>query len=169
MAADSPDAGGTHPLVRRSILFVCTGNTCRSPIAESLCRLKLSQALGCGPDELESRGYRVASAGVMAYPGDPAAPEAVAVAVECGAALAGHRSRPLSAEMLESATDVYAMTESHLAVLLSRLAAGDPVPKLLCETGDLPDPIGGDRGEYRACARVIASHLDRLIPEWLAP
>ena len=169
MAADFPDAEGSPPPVRRSIVFVCTGNTCRSPIAESLCRLKLSKALGCEPGELESRGYRVASAGVMAYPGDPATPEAVAVAIENGAELAAHRSRPLCSEMLESATDVFAMTETHLIVLLSRLTAGHPEPKLLCGTDDLPDPIGGDRDEYRACARVIASHLDRLIPGWLSP
>ena len=168
MAAVSPDAEVPPPLLRRSILFVCTGNTCRSPIAESLCRVKLSQALGCEPAELESRGYRVASAGVMAYPGDGATPEAVAVAIENGAELTGHRSRPLCPEMLESATDVFAMTETHLVVLLSRLAPGAPEPKLLCGTDDLPDPIGGDRDEYRACARVIASHLDRLIPGWLA-
>ncbi len=169
MAAVSPDAGRSPPLLRRSILFVCTGNTCRSPIAESLCRLKLSQALGCGPEELESRGYRVASAGVMAYPGDPATPEAAAVAAECGAELGEHCSRPLSPEMLESATDIFAMTETHLTVLFSRLPVGAPEPKLLCGNGDLPDPIGGDRDEYRACARVIASHLDRLVLGWLAP
>ncbi len=153
----------------RSILFVCTGNTCRSPLAEGLCRLKLATALGCPPEELEDKGYRIGSAGVMAFPGDPATAEAVLVAAEIGAELAGHRSRPLTAEMMAEASDVFAMTETHLVVLLSGHTAVGPEPKLLCGSEDLPDPIGGDLDEYRACARVIASHLDRLLPGWLGP
>lgn len=153
----------------RSILFVCTGNTCRSPLAESLCRVKLAAALGCPPDELEAKGFRIGSAGVMAYAGDPATPEAVLAAAEAGADLAGHRSRPLTAELLAEATDVFAMTETHLVVLLAGHTAVGPEPKLLCGTDDLPDPIGGDPEEYRACARVIAAHLDRLLLGWLGP
>ena len=59
------------------------------------------------------------------------------------------------------------MTETHLVVLLAGDTAIGSEPKLLCGTEDLPDPIGGDLDEYRACARVIASHLDRLLPGWL--
>lgn len=169
MVADPLGVEGTPPEVRRSILFVCTGNTCRSPLAESLCRSKLAAALGCPPEDLEAKGFLVASAGVMAYPGDPATPEAVLVAGEAGADLGGHRSRPLIPEMLERATDVFAMTEMHLMALLSVPRAVGPEPKLLCENEDLPDPIGGDLDEYRACARVIAVQLDRLIPGWLGP
>jgi len=157
------------PLLRCSIVFVCTGNTCRSPLAESLCRAKLSLALGCQLGDLESKGFRIASAGVMAYPGDSATPEAALVAAELGADLSGHASRPLNAEMLAGATDVFAMTETHLAVLLSLIGGLGWEPKLLCGNDDLPDPIGGTLDEYRACARIIASHLDRLIPRWLEP
>ena len=169
MGADSPSAEASAPQIRRSIVFVCTGNTCRSPLAESLCRFKLAQALGCSPGELEAKGYRVVSAGVMAFPGDPATPQAVLVAEEIGAPLAQHLSQPLSPELLNGATDVFAMTEMHLMVLVSRFGRVGPEPKLLCGREDLPDPIGGDLEEYRACARVIASHLDRLIPGWLGP
>ncbi len=167
MAAESPDAGKPAPPLRRSIVFVCTGNTCRSPLAEGLGRLKLAAALGCLPTELEAAGYRVSSAGVMAYPGDAATPEAVLVAAEAGADLTGHRSRPLDAEILERATDVIAMTDLHRTVLLARFGGIGPEPGLLCGTEDLPDPIGGALEDYRACARVIAGQLDRLIPGWL--
>ncbi len=167
MAADSPSAEMSAPQIRRSILFVCTGNTCRSPLAESLCRAKLAQALGCSEGELVTRGFEVASAGVMALPGDRANAQAVQVAEEFGAELAAHRSRPLTQEMLTAATDVIAMTDMHL-MLVARYAAG-PEPKLLCIGEDIPDPIGGDTDEYRVCARVIAAQLDRLIPEWLGP
>jgi protein-tyrosine-phosphatase len=162
---ESPSAEVSAAPIRRSILFVCTGNTCRSPLAESLCRFKLAQALGCSPGELDARGFTIASAGVMALPGDSANSQAIQVAEEFGAELARHRSRPVTPEMLNSATDVFAMTDMHLMLVL-RYGAG-PEPKLLCSGEDLPDPIGGDTEEYRACARVIASQLDRLIPGWL--
>ena len=167
MAADSPPSEVPAAPIRRSILFVCTGNTCRSPLAESLGRSKLALALGCPPAELESRGYRIGSAGVMALPGDPATPQAVMVAEEFGAELADHRSRPLDPALLGGATDVIAMTEMHLMILVSRFGAVGPEPVLLCGREDLPDPLGGDLEEYRACARVIAAQLDRLIPGWL--
>ena len=162
---ESPSGDVSAAPIRRSILFVCTGNTCRSPLAESLCRFKLAQALGCPPSELGLHGFLIGSAGVMAIPGDTANAQAVQAAEELGAELAPHRSRPLTHEMLVGATDVIAMTEMHL-MLVARYSAG-PEPKLLCSGEDIPDPIGGDTEEYRACARVIASQLDRLIPEWL--
>lgn len=151
----------------RSILFVCTGNTCRSPLAERLCRRRLADRLGCQPAELESRGFAVASAGVMAYPGDVASPPAVIAAEELGAELADHRSQPVTPELLDGATDVFAMTASHLDLLAYRFPNVGPPPALLTDGGDVPDPIGGHLDEYRACARQIADHLDRLITRWL--
>ena len=53
----------TPPPVRRSVLFVCTGNTCRSPLAEALCKRMLADRLGCEPGELEARGFVVRSGG----------------------------------------------------------------------------------------------------------
>jgi protein-tyrosine-phosphatase len=104
---------------------------------------------------------------VMAYPGDEASPPAVAVAAELGAALADHRSRPVTPELLDGATDVIAMTSAHLGLLTYRFPNVGPIPVLLVEGGDVPDPIGGDLDEYRACARRIAEHLDRFITRWL--
>jgi protein-tyrosine-phosphatase len=155
------------PPPRRSVLFVCTGNTCRSPLAESLCRRMLADRLGCEPAELPDRGFAVASAGVMAYPGDAASPPAVDVAAEHRADLTAHRSRPVHPELLAAATDVIAMTRGHLMALRAAFPAVGPEPVLLCDGDDLPDPIGGDTAEYRACARMIADNLDRFIRGWL--
>ena len=105
----------------------------------------------------------------MAYDGDSATPEAAFVAGELGAELSEHRSRTLSVELLEQATDVIAMTDGHRGLLRMRFGAIGPEPRLLCGADDLPDPIGGSLDEYRACARVIAGQLDRLLPEWLGP
>lgn len=161
------DSSASPP--HRSVLFVCTGNTCRSPLAESICKRMLADRLGCEPGELPARGFVVRSAGVMAYSGDIASPLAVDVARELQAELGAHRSRPVNPELLAEATDVIAMTRGHLAALTVRYPNLGPDPRLLCEGFDLPDPIGGDTDEYRACARLIADSLVPFIQKWLGP
>lgn len=154
----------------RSILFVCTGNTCRSPLAEAVCKRLLADRLGCEPGELDARGWEVWSAGVSAWPGDAASPTAVDVAAELGADLSGHRSRPVNPELLERATAVVAMTRLHADLLAMRFPGVGPPPVLLCgPDDDLDDPIGGDVELYRACAAVIRAHLERHLTEWLGP
>jgi protein-tyrosine-phosphatase len=157
------------PPPRRSVLFVCTGNTCRSPLAEALCRRMLADRLGCDPGELAARGFAVASAGVMAYPGDAASPPGVDVAAEMRADLTAHRSRMVHPDLLAAATDVIAMTRGHLMALRAAFPGVGPEPVLLCDGDDLPDPIGGGADEYRACARQIADNLDRFLRGWLGP
>lgn len=151
----------------RSILFVCTGNTCRSPLAEVLCRRLLADRLGCEPDDLAGRGFVVRSAGIVAYAGDVASGPAVDVAREMRADLSGHRSRPVNPELLAEATDVIAMTAWHELALRHKFGDVGPPPQRLVEAGDLPDPIGGDIEEYRSCARAITDNLDRFIRGWL--
>ncbi len=153
--------------VRRSVLFVCTGNTCRSPLAEAVCKRLLADRLGCLPDELDARGFVVRSAGVMAYSGEAASEGAVIAGAEIGADLSAHRSRPVHPELLAEATHVIAMTDGHLAVLTYRFPNVGPPPLPLADGFDIPDPIGGELDEYRACARAIAGQLDRFIHGWL--
>jgi protein-tyrosine-phosphatase len=158
----------TPPGVRRSILFVCTGNTCRSPLAAAVCRRLLADRLGVPEGDLEGRGFVVQSAGIAALPGDAASPDAVTVAGEYGADLTQHRSRPVNPELLAAATDVIAMTAGHAALLMMRFPGVGPEPRLLVADGqDLPDPFGGDLEIYRMCGQVIAGQLTRLTQEWL--
>lgn len=165
MPADEPPRPPT-----RTVLFVCTGNTCRSPLAEGLAKQLLATRLGCAVGELPERGWQVVSAGVAATPGEAASAEAVAVAAEFGFDLSGHRSRPLTPEMLGEATDIVAVSRGHAAVLAAYLAGAGPGPTLLGgPSGDLPDPIGGDAAEYRRCAAAIQCHLVRHLAEWLGP
>ena len=154
----------------RRVLFVCTGNTCRSPMAAAICKARLASRLGCNEAELPARGFVVESAGVMAAAGDAATFGAVEAARDFGADLGGHRSRPIDPGLLLGATDVLAMTHGHAAVLALRYPEVRIAVGLLGGAGgDLPDPIGGDRATYQACAAAIAGHLDRHITEWIGP
>jgi protein-tyrosine phosphatase len=151
------------------IIFVCTGNTCRSPLAEALCKQLLAERLGCAVDELPRRGFLVQSAGLAAA-GGPAAAEAEETARELGADLSGHSSRPLTAELAAQADYLVAMTRSHLAMLAGHFGDGGPELRLLDRAGqDVADPIGCNREVYRACARQIRQHLEGLVPELQQP
>jgi tRNA threonylcarbamoyl adenosine modification protein (Sua5/YciO/YrdC/YwlC family) len=148
------------------IVFVCTGNTCRSPLAEALCKKLLAERLGCTPDELPQRGFIVMSAGLAASGGREAAPEAIAAARELGADLSTHITRPLTARLVAQADYLIAMTSSHLLALESQFGRLGPRPRLLSESGiDLPDPIGYELEVYQACARQILHDLEILLPQ----
>jgi L-threonylcarbamoyladenylate synthase len=153
---------------RCRIVFVCTGNTCRSPLAQALCSKLLADTLGCAPGQLSERGYAVQSAGLAAHAGNPATLEAATIAREHGADLSGHVSQPLSHELIAQADRLYAMTASHLYLLHSlRLTVG-PAPQPLSPAGeDIEDPIGCPEEVYRVCAQQILDVLRQRLPELL--
>src|SRR5207247_9482608 len=122
-----PDLHAAHPC---HIVFLCTGNTCRSPLAEALCKTLLSAKLGCAPADLLAHGFRVQSAGLAAGLGNPATFEAAAIAQQYGADLSGHSSQPLSLELLSHADRIFTMTWSHLGLLHSLRVPAGPKPHL---------------------------------------
>jgi protein-tyrosine phosphatase len=148
------------------ILFVCTGNTCRSPMAQALCEKMLCERFGCTPAELPARGFCVQSAGLVAMIGDEAAAEAVAVGREFGIDLSRHGSRPLTARLALYADYLIGMTHSHVYAVSARFSeAASRVRLLSAEGQDLPDPIGCEQAVYRECAQRIVKDLERLVPE----
>ena len=153
----------------RVYAFVCTGNTCRSPLAEALFRKLAEDAAPGGADTLQAAGVRIVSAGLAAGRGGPASPESVSLAEDAGADLDRHRSRPLTPELLDEADRVFTMTRSHRAAILRhRPDAAEKVSLLDPGGADIPDPIGGGMEEYEACRDAILRGLRELLPDLLA-
>lgn len=147
---------------KKSVLFVCTGNTCRSPMAEALFAAELG-----GRDDFE-----VGSAGVAAHPGGSISPETADLLGERGISIDGFRSRPVSRELIEQATHVFAMTRSHLEALRGKFPESEDKFYLACEfveipgrgVGcDVPDPIGMGEAAYGEVAETLDLALPAII------
>jgi protein-tyrosine phosphatase len=148
------------------IIFVCTGNTCRSPLAEVLCKKLLAERLGGTPEELPQRGFLVLSAGIAAMMEGTAAEEAVDVARAYGADLGGHRTRPLTAELVAQADYVVGMTQGHVLAVAGQYPHLGPRPRLLSAEGDdIADPVGCELAVYQQCAEQLWRHLQRFVAE----
>jgi L-threonylcarbamoyladenylate synthase len=148
------------------VVFVCTGNTCRSPMAEGLCKKLLADRLGCAAADLPGRGFYVLSAGLAAMMGEQAAPEAVQVGQGYGTDLTGHQSRPLTEDLAAQADFLVAMTRGHLMALTDHFPRLGSRPRLLSPQGDdVPDPIGSPLEVYQNCAGKIWRCLEPLVAD----
>jgi protein-tyrosine-phosphatase len=146
------------------LLFVCTGNTCRSPLAEVIARRMIA--------DRAITDLTVGSAGTSAWDDAPASDGALLVALEHGIDLGDHRSRPLAQELVSHAQVILTMGPHHLdraealggtgrSWLLTDFGGGTPRP--------VSDPFGGDLDVYRATftelEQAIGAVLDRIVAD----
>lgn len=148
----------------RRILFVCTGNTCRSSMAEGICKNLLAAR---GIEDVE-----VSSAGIYALTGMPASSEAVDALAEWGIDLSGHRARLLTPEMVKEADLVLTMTSHHKKAVLEMSPEEKEKVFTLTEYvgfgGDIADPIGKPFFFYRQYAEEIRRLCQLALNRYLA-
>ncbi|MGE5454783.1 MAG: hypothetical protein ACM3O9_06270 [Methylocystaceae bacterium] len=153
--------------VPTSILFVCTGNTCRSPMAAAICTDLIAKNYPQYKDVIE-----ISSAGCRTIVGIPATKEAIKVMAAKAISITDHRSRPVETYMLEQADLIVVMGEGHRYYLHqgSRPEVREKIfslREIALEMGDIVDPIGQGEETYRQTAeeleRLIVLMLQRLL------
>jgi len=146
------------------VVFVCTGNTCRSPMAEVLMRKRVAARLGCDIEEVEDSGVQIASAGIAAMAGGQAATEAVNTVKDFNLDLRGHESQPLTARLANYADLIITMTRGHRQAIIGQWPElASRVHVLRTDGQDISDPIGGSAEVYQTCANQI----DQQLADWI--
>ena len=138
---------------KRVIAFVCTGNTCRSPMAEGIFNKRAEE---------KGLDVRAVSFGMAAVPGLAPAENAVAVCREIGVDISGHRTHFVYDFQLEEFEKIYCMSLSHATILTESIG----IPEDKVEIIGVVDPYGGSLETYRMCRDVLAAAVEELVARY---
>lgn len=148
------------------IVFVCTGNTCRSSMAEALAKKWLAANAPTRTD------IEFVSAGLAAFPGSPASGQAIDVMRLAGVNLAGHRARQISRDYVVDSDLILTMTKGHKCALLQMYPESTNKIYTLAEFAagqetDIPDPFAQSTEVYKKCAGEIGEYLGKALQKVL--
>jgi tRNA threonylcarbamoyl adenosine modification protein (Sua5/YciO/YrdC/YwlC family) len=144
------------------VLCLCTGNTCRSPLAAALLKRELATAWGVSEAELGQLGWHIASAGIGAHAGAPASEHALEVAAAEGLDLSHHRSQNASLAFAKPWDLVLAMGYHHLAPMPEQLQAELFAP----DQSEIPDPYGQSLMVYRQTIEHLQEVARQRVQMW---
>jgi protein-tyrosine-phosphatase len=152
--------------LRQIFLFVCSGNTCRSPIAAAIGNAEIAMRLKIPGESLERARVQAQSAGLSAKVDAPMTPEAQQVLRLMDIPVPAHNARNLTAELAHQVERIFCMTQAHRSAVIELVPSAAEKTQCLDPDGDVEDPIGKGDAAYMKCARrihtLVRSRLDEI-------